>query len=206
VHIHEPFTLLNACVTFAPPDGREPDYRATFTSLDGFQAIIHDFYEQIESIRRLAGVRAISKTEISAFTQRCTRSGVGVALPLAANNFGHQIWHTPQAWHALHERIPPEATYFPMAGFYAERGARTWYCNESLGAGRRAFFSHAWELAVRGFTIDSGDKIAVDLATILTAPCTCFDRIEGAVGVSPPYAKLEPYMSRGRRCTARLLA
>ena len=198
-HIHAPFTLRNACVTFAAPTSREAHYRATFTSLDGFQAIIHDFYEPAEGIRRLTGVRAIHESEIPAFTRRCTRSGLGVALPLASNHFGHQLWHTPKAWHALHERVSPGATYFPIVGGNAERGARRWFRNESRGEGRRAFVSHAWELAVRAFTLDSGDKIAVDLAALLTAPCACFDRIEGAVGVSPPYAKLEPYVSRGRR-------
>ena len=162
------WSLRNACVTFYT--WRGTPYRAEFISRDHVMAVIHSFSEYSFKYDRLGYVRE-ERAEDAEVLRTCERKPLGLAFTMSSNNLYHQFFHAVAAFEMLLSKVEPGAVYIPIATSKA-----------GLWLPRTRNTSHAFEFTVRAFSTASAATLTANLQHLLNAPCTCFDRVEGATG------------------------
>ena len=170
------WTLRNVCVTFY--NWRGTLHRAEFISRERVDAVIHSFSEYTFKYDRLAYVRAEAPEDAPAL-DRCERRALGLAFTVTSNNLYHQFFHAVPAFETLLSKVEPGAIFVPIVSSKAAA-----WLPPALNT------SHAWEFSMRAFSSAPPSQLFDDLLRLLRAPCTCFDRVEGATGgVSLYYPK-----------------
>ena len=186
LHFVSHFSLRNACIAWY--NTSTASHRAQFISPDGLSAVVHGFSEHSFRYSRITTVRAGSPVERAHMRRHCVRRPLGLAIYFQSNNLFHAMFHAPPAWHQLaqfaHETQQPP-TFIPLVGYIA---GRTW-------AAESHWHVAAWELLVRALTKMSPQEIAQQLQSLLSARCTCFDRVEGSTGYFSP-ASRQPVSTR----------
>ena len=178
-HLVSEWTLRNACVTFH--NWRGTLHRAQFVSLENISAVIHSFSEYSFGFGRLAFVRPAESTDAPALAQ-CEKRSLGLALTVSSNNLYHQFFHAVPAFEALLRYVQPDAVFVPLVSYMA-----TSWLHPATN------YSHAWEFSLRALSSAPAKQLMEDTLRLFDAPCTCFERVEGATGaVSLFYPKARP--------------
>jgi hypothetical protein len=161
-------------------------------SRQGVAAFIHGFSEFNFRFSKLAFVRPMQEAEREVLRSSCESRPLGLILFFQSNNIFHQMYHAAPAWEALREYASTSAsqqppTLIPLAGYLAGPWVHppTWR-------------SHAWEFTVRALTNLGADAIAEDLRRLLTAPCTCFQRVHGSTGAFTPFIEHKAMVTLAR--------
>lgn len=178
-HLVSEWNLRNACVTFH--NWRGTLHRAQFVSLENISAVIHSFSEYSFGFGRLAFVRPAESTDAPALAQ-CEKRSLGLALTVSSNNLYHQFFHAVPAFEALLRYVQPDAVFVPLVSYMA-----TSWLHPATN------YSHAWEFSLRALSSAPAKQLMEDTLRLFDAPCTCFERVEGATGaVSLFYPKARP--------------
>jgi hypothetical protein len=167
-HLVSEWTLRNVCVTFH--NWRGTLHRAQFISLDNMSAVIHSFSEYSFTFGRLAFVRPAEPHDVPALAQ-CEQRDVGLALTVTSNNLYHQFFHAVPAFLTLLPHVQPGAVFIPLVSYLASNWLHP-----------ATNYSHAWEFSLRALSRAPAKQLMADTLHLLDAPCTCFNRVEGATG------------------------
>ena len=178
-HLVGTFTIRNVCVSFHNTSGAA--FRSLFVAMDSdYSAMVHGFSEFAWGFRRVTTVRPVQdEAERAMLAAQCVRRRLGLALYFSTTNLAHQIHHAAGAWQALHAHAngTEETTFIPIVSNVAGLWVRPGHWR-----------NYAWEFTVRGLTAAGGAAIASQLGDLLSAPCTCFDRVEGGLGGHNPHS------------------
>lgn len=142
-------------------------------------AVLYGFSEYTLHQFQLLTMRAAETVaERKSLQQRCTQHhGLGLLVPFSFNNVYHAIFHAVPTLEWARERgysedVLQTATFIPLLHpRLAERLAR------GLGESQRWY---AWEFSLRALTQRSSREIQAELRALLSARCTCFERLEGS--------------------------
>ena len=188
-HLVGTFTIHNACVSFH--NTSHAAYRSLFVALGSdYSAILHGFTEFAWGFRRVTSVRPVrDEDERATLAAQCTRRRLGLALYFSSTNLFHQLHHAPGAWQALHRHAlgPEEPTFVPLVSNVAGLWVRPGHWR-----------NYAWEFTLRALTDASAEAIASQLGELLSAPCTCFDRMEAGLSGHNPHS-MAASSRRGQR-------
>ena len=168
------WTLHNACVAFYNVR-QKTAYRAHWISRDNEAALISGFSEYNSKFHRLTWLRPATANDK---LELCPARPLALAFYFSSNNIYHMFFHAVPAWQALARHADPGAVLVPLVSMHAGNWTGPW----------KGWASHAWEFAVRSLTRAGPDKLASDLGALLSARCTCFDRVEGNTGAFEPRA------------------
>ena len=177
-HLVGSFTFHNACVSFHNTSSAA--YRSLFVAMGSdYSAVLHGFSEFAWGFRRLTTVRPMrDDAERTSLAALCARRRLGLALSFSSTNLFHQLHHAPGAWQALqhHARGPEEPMFIPLVSHVAGLWVRPGHWR-----------NYAWEFTLRALTDASAEDVASQLGKLLSAPCTCFDRVEAWLSGHNPH-------------------
>lgn len=197
------FSLRNACVTFY--DDRSGMHHAEWVSRQGVHAVVHGFSEYVFGYQRITWVRPEKSRQEAERLARCEMRPLAIGVPFSCNNIFHATFHAVPAWEA--HAAAAEAQHAPLPTFVP-------IVYSSTAVGRKMSSDprkwHAWEFSVRAFTRLSAEQIAQDTASLLAAPCTCFERVEANAPAFNPNAlsaaaRLRAFKRQVRAATRGLL-